>query len=370
MNDQQNILARSPANQPIYRRRLVKPDGRDVMLYGYHPHDEKPAEDMLDGGPKKSELRWHPLRREWSVYAAGRQNRTFKPSASDDPLAPTRTNGPATEIPFSDFELAIFENRFPSFSANPGAAGKAPSGLKTAAATGRCEVVVYTPEGTGSLATLGAERRIMLVHAWIDRYQDLFNAGAAFVLPFENRGEEVGVTLLHPHGQIYALPVIPSVQLSAAKTFADGYDFAGHMKDWMPEYGIKSEGGMNSFAPPFARFPYEIWIAPQAKRNNLWDFTDEELEAFANQLGDMTARYDQFFGRECAYMLSLHGAPAPCDNHGQHENWHFTAQFYPLLRSADKVKYLASVEQSTNLFTVDVQPEETAKLFRTIKTAI
>ncbi len=332
------------------------------MLYGYRPHDGKIAEDMLGGGPKEAELRYHPLRQDWSVYASGRQNRTFKPSAADDPLAPTLPGGNTTEIPFADFDLAIFENRFPSFSGlgrNNAQEMTAPDGVQTAPATGRCEVVVYTKESSGSLATLSQERRELLVHAWIDRYRELYEAGAAYVLPFENRGEEVGVTLHHPHGQIYAFPIIPEVQRKAADAFAGGYNLAVHMQNWQGTYGVAGQSGVLAFAPPFARFPYEIWVATMQRRAGPWDMGDSEISGFAHLLGDVTRRYDAFFGRECPYMLSLHAAPA-----GKHVGWHFTAQFYPLLRSADKVKYLASVEQSTGLFTVDVAPEDAVRTLR------
>lgn len=319
---------------------------------------------MLDGGPKQSELRWHPLRREYAVYAKGRQNRTFKPSTADDPLSPTQQNGSATEIPFSDFELAIFENRFPSFNQHSTTTIPPPNGVQAQPAKGHCDVVVYTPDHKGSLATLSQSRRELLVHAWIDRYQDLFKDGAKYVLPFENRGEEVGVTLPHPHGQIYAFPVIPQPQQNAARSFQDGYDLAKQIQNWRDTYAISEEEGIAAFAPPFARFPYEIWLAPTTKRNHLFEFSDNEISGFAKQLGEITRRYDKFFDRETTpYMLSLHAAP---NDGGQHENWHFTAQFYPLLRAQDKVKYLASVEQATGLFTVDVMPEETAKIFRSI----
>jgi UDPglucose--hexose-1-phosphate uridylyltransferase len=356
--DENYILSRKCGARDVHKRRLQKPDGRDVLLYGFEAHTEAPAAEMLDGGPKESHLRWHPLRQEWSVYAAGRQNRTFKPSVADDPLAPTVQGGPATEIPFADFDLAIFENRFPSFSQHMGDTLDGPAGVETRPAAGKCEVVVYTPKSEGNLATLSQERRELLVHAWIDRYESLFADGAAFVLPFENRGEEVGVTLLHPHGQIYAFPIIPAAQEKAAAAFADGYDLQKNLGDWKADYEIAEVDGISAFAPPFARFPYEVWLAPTERRAGPWEMTDSEISGFAHLLGDITRRYDAFFGRDCPYMLSLHAAPV-----GHDKTWHFTAQFYPLLRSADKIKYLASVEQSTGLFTVDVMPEETARIF-------
>ncbi|MGF1545602.1 MAG: galactose-1-phosphate uridylyltransferase [Parvularculaceae bacterium] len=361
MRESTRILSRRRRDDAVHARRLEKPDGRYVLLYGFSPNDSAVLSDGLDGGPKRAELRRHPLRDEWFVYAAGRQNRTFMPSAADDPLAPMTPDGPATEIPVADFELAVFENRFPSFSDGASAFDAPPPGVETAPATGRCEVVVYTPAPTGSLATLTQDRRELLVHAWIDRYAELYAAGAAFVLPFENRGEEVGVTLLHPHGQIYAFPIVPTAQAAAARAFANGYDLAAAMPLWREDYWIADVDGVVAFAPPFARFPYETWIAPFAPRAGPWAMTDDEVSGFAALLGDVTRRYDAFFGRDCPYMLSLHAAPR-----GDSPNWHFTAQFYPLLRAPDKIKFLASVEQSTGLFTVDVTPEDAAIALRAV----
>ncbi len=353
------VFATAPDGRPLYRRRHAKADGRDILLYGYVPPMGSPLHGGLDAAPGQSALRWHPLRGEWSVYAAARQNRTYKPNAVHDPLAPAAPGRAETEIPFADFELAVFANRFPSFRAAPGEPGAPIPGVQQVPAHGHCDVVVYAPEPDGSLATLSQERRVLLVHAWIDRYRSLFEAGFDTVLPFENRGEEVGVTLHHPHGQIYAFGFTPSVQARAVKAFEDGYDLAGYLNDWHEDYHIVTQGGIAAIAPPFARFPYEVWLIPSQPRRGPWDFTWEEVDGFAAQLGEITRRYDALFGRACPFMLSLHAAPASAG-----WNFQFTAQFYPLLRSADKVKYLASVEQATGVFTVDIMPEQAAHALR------
>ena len=345
--------------ETVYRRHHVKGDTRSMWLYGYappalEPLPEEPGEPIHGGS-----LRWHPLRREWAVYASHRQNRTFKPSAADDPLAPTRPGGPATDIPFADFELAVFDNRFPSFHPDAAEPDQIVPGMTLRRPSGRCEVVVYTPDQTGSLATIGQERRRLLVAAWIDRYRALFAAGHCFVLPFESRGEEVGVTLHHPHGQIYAFDVMPPVQETMAHAFEEGYDFAADLDRWGADYRVTEAGGILAVAPHYARFPYETWLAPRARRAGPWAFSGEELDGFAHLIGDMTRRYDALFGRPTPYMLSLHAAPG-----GDAPGWHFTAQFYPLLRAPNKLKYLASVEQSTGLFTVDVMPERAAAELR------
>jgi UDPglucose--hexose-1-phosphate uridylyltransferase len=360
MHAQIDALEAVPGGRTIFRRRHLKADGRELFLYGCAPPAGDPIGAELAASPDAAcEIRRHPLRGDQAIYAAGRQARTFMPAAADDPLAPATTGGAPTEIPFPDFEIAVFENRFPSLSAGAPLAPSGPAGVARTPARGRCEVVVYGPQAEGSLATLPPERRELLVSVWADRYRALFERGFAYVLPFENRGVEVGVTLPHPHGQIYAFGETPEPQRRAAEAFAAGFDLAARIEDWRRDYEIARAGGVVAFAPPFARFPYEAWIAPAARRAGPWAFDAGEVEAFAHLLGDMTRRYDAVFGRCTPYMLTLHAAPA-----GDAPDYHFTAQFYPLLRAPDRLKYLAAVEQATGVFTVDVLPERAAAELR------
>lgn len=338
-------FARHPDGRALYRQRHLNADGREVLLYSYTDAPRAPVGAALERAKQSSALRWHPLRQEWAVYAGARQARTFKPASAFDPLAPMVPGGAATEIPFADFEIAVFENRFPALSA-------------TAQARGRCEVVAFGPEAEGGLASLAQDRRVLLVSAWIDRYAALFELGLEYVLPFENRGDEAGVTLHHPHGQIYGFSFVPSVQQKAADAFAGGYDLAAEMAGWREDYLIAEAGGIAAFAPPFARFPYETWLAPRTPRRGPWEFSGEEIDGFAYLLGEMTRRYDAHFGRPTPYMLSLHAAPRGSGP------FQFSAQFYPLLRDAARVKYLAAVEQATGVFTVDVAPEAAARTLR------
>lgn len=337
----------------IFKRHHVKPDGRNLYLYGYQEHKLPVITGENLDQVVGSELRQHPLRGDWSIYAAKRQHRTFKPSTANNPLAPSRVGAPITEIPFEDYDLAVFENRFPGMYRGANISSDQPLEIKTA--QGVCEVLVYSPKEEGSLATIGQDKRRLLLAAWIDRYQDLYSTGNAFVLPFENRGEAVGVTLHHPHGQIYAFPVVPEPQQRALKAFEDGYNLAAELTTWPEELIIAKAGGMVAYAPPFARFPYEVWISGINHHSGPWAFNTEQADGFCHLLGEMSQRYDAFFGRETPYMLTLHASPYGHDNKFQ-----FSAQFYPLLRSADRLKYLAAVEQATNIFTVDVMPETTA----------
>lgn len=340
-----------------YRRDHAKPDGRQLYLYGYSPHEGEAGPEFEDPVSSRSEMRFHPLRQEWSIFSPHRQNRTFKPSKAANPLAPATPGGAITEIPFTAFELAVFGNRFPSL--HPHAPVPPQSPWPSRPATGDAEVIVFSPEDDGSLATLGQDRRVLLIEALIDRYQHHFDAGAAYVLPFENRGEAVGVTLHHPHGQIYVFPVIPEPQARAERAFAQGYDLEADRQSWGEDFAIAQSGGIHAYCPPFTRFPYEVWLSAKSRAPGPWALSREEIEGLAEMMGEVVARYDRLFDQPMPYMMSFQAAPR--ETCGQFQ---FTVQFYPLMRSAGRLKYLAGVEQATGVFTVDVDPATAAHALR------
>lgn len=342
-----------------FRRDFAKADGRQLHLYGWSEHTGEAGPQFDDPVASTSEMRFHPLRQEWAIYSPHRQNRTFKPSRASNPLAPATPGGAVTEIPFADYELAVFGNRFPSL--HPAAPEPANAPWPNRAANGDAEVIVFSASDEGSLATLGQDRRILLVEALIDRYRQHFDRGAAYVLPFENRGEAVGVTLHHPHGQIYVFPVVPEPQARAERAFAGGYDLEVERRGWGGDFRIGEAGGIHSYCPPFARFPYEVWLSASSRASGPWAFTAEEVEGLAFQLGDVVARYDALFEQAMPYMMSFHAAPRESGGRFQ-----FTVQFYPIMRAAGRLKYLAGVEQSTGIYTVDVDPASAAQSLRSV----
>lgn len=345
------------ASHNLCVRHHRKADGRSLWTFGRHHHDAPLQDEIIGYEPGGAHLRFHPLRQEWLIVSPGRQSRTFAPNGGSNPLAPATRGGPVTEIPFGDFEVAVFENRFPGLSS---AGHKAPSvPCLTAPAAGACEVVVYSPDPCATMATLDNDRRVLLLEAIRERSRQHMAKGARFVLPFENRGPEAGVTLHHPHGQIYAFPFVPAPQAAAAKAFADGYDLTRELALWGDLATVSARSHAVSFVPPFARFPYECWIAPTTRRADLASLNADELEDLAALMGETCRRYDCLFGRPMPYMMTFHSAPAGAEAH-----FHFTVQFYPLLRSADRLKYLAGVEQATGVFTVDVAPEAAAQALR------
>ena len=193
-------------------RRLA--DGREILYFDSEPvpRDAVDTRD-LPAVATRSQLRWDALLGEWVAIASHRQTRTFLPPADECPLDPSRPGRP-TEIPESTYQVVVFENRFPSLATAverdvpPTAPGNPVAELRPG--FGRCEVVCFTDEHDRVFADLGAERARLVVDVWADRTEALGAIdGIEYVFPFENHGEEIGVTLSHPHGQIYGYPYLP-----------------------------------------------------------------------------------------------------------------------------------------------------------------
>ncbi|WP_117238258.1 galactose-1-phosphate uridylyltransferase [Thermus sediminis] len=342
----------------FYKRHHRKADGRELILYGLAPLEDSPLPEPAEPFRAAPHLRYHPLRQEWVVYAAHRQERTFLPPKEHCPLCPGREGGFPTEIPFPSFQVAVFENRFPSLVPDPPAPPEGPP-VAVGEASGRCEVVVYTEAHAGSLASLSEEERLLLAWVWRERYQALYALeGVRFVMPFENRGEAVGVTLHHPHGQIYAYPFVPPVLEREGQAFRE----RGVLLELFPHlgpYAVDEEEGFLAFVPPFARYPFEVWVAPRERHPGPWTFSEGEMAAFARLLGRVVARYDALHGEPFPYVMVFHAAPL-----GEERTFHFHVEFYPPRRNRDKLKFLAGTELGAGTFVVDALPEETAGLLR------
>ncbi|MBC7329107.1 galactose-1-phosphate uridylyltransferase [bacterium] len=315
-----------------------------------------------------SELRWHPLRREWVMTATHRMERTFLPPPSECPLCPSG-EGKQTEIPREDFDIVVFENRFPSLFPKPPSPSVSSSQLyKVKPSRGVCEVVVYTPEHTGSLATQSLERIYKLFLVWQDRFRELSKLPyVRYVYVFENKGKEVGVTLHHPHGQIYAFPFIPPVIHDEIRSLREHKrkegrclicDIAEREKE---ENRVIIESSFHiAFVPFFARWPYEVFLMPKLHIPSLDEYDEEKLFDLAQILKAVLLKYDNLFSFPLPYMMVMHQRPSK-DKSGL---FHYHIEFYPPYRSKDKLKYLASVESGAGNFINDSHPEDKAKELR------
>ena len=342
----------------IYKRSFKRNDNRELLLYGYKEHNEKPAKELEAVDPSKPHMRWNPSRQEWVTYSPTRKNRTAFPPKEYCPLCPGAELDFPTEIPFKNFEVAIFPNRWASFNTHND--NLFINELETKNSNGQCEVVVYSAKHLDTIAQMSLNRVELLLNAWIDRYKTLLNKDhVKYVMPFENRGEECGVTLHHPHGQIYAYPFIPPVIQKELEAFKKENFILNLMSSLEDKYYTYQDENVIAAVPPFARYAYEIWIIPKRQVAGPWELSIEEKKSFSLALQKVVKGYDSLIGRKCPYIMGLHAAPTFKD-----PDFHFHIEFYPPLRHGDKPKILAGSESMAGVFIMDVLPEESAKILR------
>jgi UDPglucose--hexose-1-phosphate uridylyltransferase len=320
-----------------------------------------------------SELRWHPLLEQWVITATHRQERTFFPPDGYCPLCPTQEGGFPTEVPSSDYELVVFENKFPSLQRKPPEpAVKGTDLYKIRPASGVCEVILYSPQHEGTLTDESVEDIERLIYVWTDRYIELGSLDFVdYVFIFENKGKEIGVTLNHPHGQIYAYPFIPPViaqELSASRKHKRETGkcllcdiLAEELKDGRRL--VTQNEHFAAFIPFYARYPYEVHILPRKHRRCLTEFTKAEKKSLAGILKTMLQKYDNLWGFSMPYMMVFHQKPTDGKPHG---HYHFHIEFYPPYRTKGKLKYLAGSESGAGVFINDTLAEEKAKELREI----
>jgi UDPglucose--hexose-1-phosphate uridylyltransferase len=362
-----------PALLPLHRRELTKPDGRKLWLYGRVPIDARiqPVAPPPEGASPNPHLVFHPLRGEWVISAHHRQGRTFLPPADYNPLARTVDGAPPTELPAGEYEVAVFENRFPSLCRT---AHDAPASyVRTAPATGSCEVVVFTEDAKASLGSLSRSRIELIFEVWADRTRELGRRDdVAYVFPFENRGVEMGVTLQHPHGQIYAYPFVPPVparelEMQRAHLEAHGQGLLAHVLEEERRDGrrlVADEGRALCFVPAFARYAYEVWVAPARAVESFAQLDAAELAALALVLKLTLLKLDRLFARPMPYLLAVHQAPT---DGLPHPEAHLHLEIYPALRMKERLKYLAGSELGAGTFTADTDPAEKAAELRELE---
>lgn len=351
----------------LYRQELKKPDGRSLTLYGRRPIETSgeapsPNREPLLANPH---LRWHPLRGEWVAYASYRQGRTFMPPPEYNPLAATTDPANPTELPQGSYEVAVFDNRFPSLS--PIAHDPPDSIVDTMPGQGRCEVVVFTKDPATSLAALPLDHLELLMEVWGDRTAILAeDPRIEYVLPFENKGVEVGVTLHHPHGQIYAYPFIPPVpqrmnSLERAHFEEHGEPLLQSLVAAELDSGervlYRGEHAV-SFVPAWARYPYEVWVAPIRAVADFRGLTPEVRADLARALKTTLLKYDGLWQRPFPYLMAWYQGPVDGKNHPES---HLHAEFFPPYRSSDRLKYLAGTELAAGMFANDALPEQKAQ---------
>ena len=320
---------------------------RGVRSYQLH-------EGLPSVSGSSAHMRQHPLSGEWISYSGARQNRTMLPNVSECPLCPMTDDDQLTDVPVDGYELAIFTNRFSALS--PDATHPPQLDLPTRPGIGVCEVISYSSDHHASLSTIGADRIELLIDALDIRLEALLsNPDIQWVLPFENRGREIGVTLDHPHGQLYALSHLPDKIRTTADGFAKGDPLAGLSQTVPDKLKLAENDAGLAFVPPWAKYPFETWIVPHDRTPDLAGLSRPGRAGMAALIETAARKLDAVFEAPMPYTFGWQTAPK-----GFEDSFHMHCVFQPMKRASDKMKYLASVEQFTGFYLVDLPPEDAA----------
>ncbi len=274
---------------------------------------------------------------EWVSMNGERQGRPVMQNQSACPFCP----GPLSEVGEYPFDVAVFENKFPSFHS-----------------PGHAEVVVYSPQHTDDLGYIPAGRAGLVWQVWADRVDNLGRErDTRAILVFENRGSKVGATIAHPHGQIYAYPYLPPRLVRELPHFAGSCPLC---KNTGADLTLFEGRHWVLRVPSALRMPYETRLVPQRHVGMLTMLTGDEREEGAWLMQAMLRAYDRFFGMRTALVMALYQAP---DTGGR---YHMRWQFMPVDRGAGKIKYLAGSELAMGAFVVDMLPEQVAERLRPV----
>lgn len=366
----------------VVKRATTLADGRDLIYYDDPDTPLGPDRSLdarsLDPRPDTANMRLDVLTGDWITVAANRQNRVMMPSADADPLAPQTPTNPS-EVP-SLYDVAVFENRSPAFgpalvepNGTAPAASNPPRGLDDLAAlglgrmrtaVGRCEVVCFSPDHSGSFGTQSVTRARTVIEAWADRTAALSQLpGIEQVFPFENRGEAIGVTLPHPHGQIYAYPyVTPRTTRLLESIDRTAPDLFGRIleHEQASERVVLRGEHWTAFVPFAARWPLEVHLMPHRHVPDLAETTDAERDELAPLYLKLLRGVDALYDTPTPYIAAWHQAPV----HVGRESVRLHLQLTSPRRGADKLKFLAGSESAMWAWAAEVTPEQGAQRIR------
>jgi len=292
-----------------------------------------------------AELRWHPLIKDWVMIASHRQNRPQMPK-DWCPFCPGSGKVP------DNFDVYKYDNDFPALSQTPPLPDDvATEFFKTAEAYGKCEVILYSPEHTITLPELPESHVRKLVDLWTDRFIDLSrDPKIKYIFIFENRGEVVGVTMPHPHGQIYGYPFIPKkieLELNSCKEYFKNKnrclicDMIEEEKKFKQRVIFENEDFI-VFLPFFTEYPYGMYIGSKSHKLNLAQLNEREKNNLAKAIRETAGTLDSLFDYNFPYMMCMHQEPVNSGNFIDY--YHFHIEFFPPMRSAEKQKFNASSE--------------------------
>jgi UDPglucose--hexose-1-phosphate uridylyltransferase len=309
-----------------------------------------------------NELRWHPLLREWVVVAAHRQDRPHLPQ-DGCPFCPGSGRVP------EQYDVHLYPNDFAAFQPDNEPFVESDGLYRTTGARGSCDVVLYHSQHDLTPAELSVEHWRKVVDLWIKRDRELAGRpDTACVFIFENTGVAIGVTMPHPHGQIYALPFVPPLVSRELETASEHLHNNGEciycriLREEIADGRrlVAQNANFTAFVPFFARWPSEMQIYPRRHFAGIADMTNEEATDLASLIKIVRMKYDRLYGFPMPLMMLLRQAPTQ----GAHPYFHFHVEFYPIQRSATKLKFLAGIESGAGTFLNDTIAEQQAKILR------
>jgi UDPglucose--hexose-1-phosphate uridylyltransferase len=369
----------------VRRTSTTLADGRELIYFD----DSEPyrsgarARDAVDRRPlgvraSSGTIRLDALTGDWVSIAGHRQNRTFMPPADECPLCPTGRGTVPSEIPADEYDVVVFENRFPSFAAESTVPGPSASPLfSQAPASGRCEVVCFTSDHDASFSSLSPARARTVVDVWADRTRELSALDSVeYVFCFENRGKEIGVTLNHPHGQIYAYPFLPARTVQILQQAVEHHERTGRLLGADLLAAELAAGSRvvikgthwTAYVPFAARWPVEVHLAPNRDVPDLVALDTAERDELAEVYLDLLRRLDRYYegpdGSPIAlpYIAGWHQAPV---NQGRGVS-RLHLQVMSVLRAPGRLKYLAGSESGVAAWVNDVAPERVAARLREV----
>ncbi|WP_030788768.1 galactose-1-phosphate uridylyltransferase [Streptomyces sp. NRRL S-920] len=341
-------------------------DGRELIYYDARDDAVRAAVDRRPLGPVSttSEIRADRLLGDAVAIASHRQGRTYHPPADECPLCPSAGER-LSEIPESSYDVVVFENRFPSLAGD----------------AGRCEVVCFTPDHASSFADLAPEQAGLVLEAWTDRTAELSHLPSVEqVFCFENRGAEIGVTLGHPHGQIYAYPFVTPRTDLMLRSLAAFKETSGGQNLFDDILAAESAGervvleGEHwvAFVPYAAHWPYEVHLYPKRRVPDLLGLDEAARTEFPPLYLELLRRFDRIFGAGEAptpYISAWHQAPfGALGRYGgvNRDDFALHLELFTIRRTSGKLKFLAGSESGMSVFINDVPPEAAADRLREV----
>ncbi len=359
-------------------RRLA--DGREIIYFDDTPEaPRRKVSDTRDLGSRATagHLRFDALVGDWVAVAGHRMNRTLLPPREECPLCPSGLGSVATEVPDHDYDVVVLENRFPSYAMV--ATDDAPdhSMSEHRPALGRTEVVCFTSDHDASFATLAPSRVRTVIDAWADRTARLSDiAEVEHVFCFENRGPEIGVTLHHPHGQIYAYPYVPTRTRDILRQAQAHHDRTGRLLGRDILEAERADGSRmvmtgrhwTAYVPYAARWPVEVHLAPHRDVPDLVALDDGERDELALVYLDLLGRLDRYHvtadggAVPLPYIAAWHQAPVRTGR----DVSRLHLQVVSVLRAPGTLKYLAGSESGVGGWVNDARPEAIAARLRDV----